>query len=106
MDFNSLDDYKKMLLNEVTVVTTSDKTFYLKLAGPLNFDIAQNMSDQGLSKEDRSVKLLCACICNNHGLPLFDPNNAEHLQIVRSFDADTVTVLLNQIWAFFDKKKE
>jgi hypothetical protein len=106
MQYNNISDYEKLLADGVTKVPCGDKTFYVKVAGPLNFNIMEAMADKKISKEERGAKALTACICDSNGFCLFDANNEKHRQIVREFGPVVVGKLMNIIWGFFDKKKE
>jgi hypothetical protein len=105
MQFNNISDYEKMLMDNVTKVEVGEKVFYLRITGPLNFDIISNMSDESISKEDRAVRALCACLCDSGGVGLFDVNDDRHIKIVKEFQAEEVAALVNTIWGFFTKKK-
>jgi hypothetical protein len=106
MEFNNVSDYEKLLLDRVTEVKVSDKTFYIRIAGPLNFDIMAAMANDEVDQEDRAAQMLCACLCDSSGVGLFNANNDNHVKMVKEFTFDEVTVLMNTIWGFFDKKKE
>jgi hypothetical protein len=106
MEFNSISDYEKLLLDRVTEVKVGDKTFYVSVAGPLNMDIISTMSNQEISKEDRAVKAICSCLCDSKGVNIFDASDERHIKIIKGFNSEEVTALVNAIWGFFDKKKE
>ena len=106
MEYNNISDYEKVIADRVTKVECGDQTFYLRIAGPLNFNIVANMSNQDISKEERAVKTLCACLCDSAGIGLFDANNEAHLKMIREFGINEVTALMNVIWEFLYKKKE
>ncbi len=63
MQYNNISDYEKLLADGVTEVQCGDNTFYVKVAGPLNFDIMAAMTDKKISKEDQEKrgKLLACC---------------------------------------------
>ena len=106
MKFNNVSDYEKLIADKVTKVECGDKTFYVRVAGPLNFNLIETMGNKDLTQEDRGVKALCACLCDDKGVSLFDANNEAHLNIIRGFGHEEVTPLMNAIWVFFSKKKE
>ena len=106
MQYNDISDYEKLIADDVTEVICGDKTFYVKVAGPLNFDIMASMADKKISKEERGARTLTACICDSNGFCLFDANNDKHIKIVKEFGAVIVGKLMTEIWGFFDKKKE
>lgn len=106
MQYNNVSDYEKLLLDRVTEVKCGDEVFYLRIAGPLNFDIMSAMSNEDIDQEERAAQMLCACLCDESGIGLFDANNERHVKIVKEFTFEEVTVLMDAIWVFFDKKKE
>jgi len=106
MEYNNISDYEKVIADKVTRVECGDQIFYVRLAGPLNFNVVEAMSNKDIPKEDRAIKALCACLCDSKGLGLFDANNELHLKIVKEFGFEEVSILTKTIWNFFDKKKE
>ena len=106
MQFNNISDYEKMLMDRVTEVQCGDKTFFIRVAGPLNFNIIEIMSNQEIEKAERAAMMLCACLCDDKGVGLFNADNETHVKIVKEFSNEEVTILMNTIWNFFDKKKE
>jgi hypothetical protein len=106
MQYNNISDYEKLLADGVTEVQCGDKTFYVKVAGPLNFDIMAAMTDKKISKEERGAKALTACLCDSNGFCLFNANDENHIKIIKEFSAEDVAKLMTVIWGFFDKKKE
>ena len=105
MEYNNISDYEKVLLDRVTKVPVGDRTFFVRIAGPLNFNIMAAMSNKDISREERAIQVLCACLCDSEGIGLFDATNEKHLKLIKEFEYPEVTALMTVIWTYFDKKK-
>lgn len=98
-------DYAKMVKASSIKVEHEGVNHYIN--GKMNADVYDVMKDESLSTHDKTMRLLTCVICNKDGVRLFDVNNANHLNLVRSLDMGLQSSLILQAKEKFfpDKKK-
>ncbi len=106
INVNSLNDFDKITASKVTKINSGSSTYYVRVAGPMNYDIIGAWRDDSLDQSERCLKVLSACICDESGKGLFDPNNKEHLDKIKNLPVDDQAVLLTSILGFFESKKK
>jgi hypothetical protein len=106
MDLASLSDYEKFQKEGVITVESGNNTAYLKIAGPLNFNIVEAMSNTDVEDTKRAVDCLMACLCDKDGLPLFEMHNQKHRALVQGLDIDLQMKILDTILNYFGLKKK
>jgi hypothetical protein len=105
MDFASIENFDKVIKDEVTKVPVGEDSYYLRIAGPLSFDIIECMSDETKSQKERSINTLIACLCDKEGRRLFKHDNPEHFEKVEAIKFQAQVKLLQEILGFFGIKK-
>ena len=103
---NTLSDLDKVTANRVSEVKSSGTTYYIRIAGPLNFDIIGAWRDEKASQEEKCIKILAACICNKMGEGLFNPEDPKHIKKIKNLPVDDQAILLSTVLNFFHAKKK
>ena len=102
----NIDDYKKINADGVETVTINGKDHYMKVNGILDGDLLALLQDKDCKQNDKMVRFLCEVICNKEGRRIFDADNEEHYQIIKTLPADVQTPLILKMEdIFFPKKK-
>ncbi len=100
-----LSDYTKILEANAILVEYEGKKHYIN--GKMNGDVINVMSNPDIAVQDKQFQMLACVICNESGVRLFNVNNEDHVNIVRSFPVDLQTALILKVQENFypDKKK-
>lgn len=99
-------DYTKILEVNAVLVEYNGEKHYIN--GKMNADVYDVMKNQEMTAQDKTVRLLACVICDESGVRIFDANNDDHINIVRSFPMglQTTLIMTAQSKFFPDKKKE
>ena len=102
----NIDDYKTILEANSILVEFEGSKHYIN--GEMNADVYDVMRNETITTQEKTLKLLACVICNESGVRLFDVNNIDHVNIVRSFPMglQTTLVLAAQKKFFPEEKKK
>lgn len=106
INVNRLSDFDKITASKVTKVNAGSNTYFLRVAGPMNFDILGAWRDEKLDQAEKCLKILSACICDESGKGIFNPDDKEHIDRIKNLPVDDQAILLTSILGFFDSKKK
>jgi hypothetical protein len=106
VNVNSLSDFDKITASKVTKINSGNSVYYLRVAGPMNFDIIGAWRDDKLSQAEKCLKIIAACICDESGKGIFNPEDKESLEKIKNLPVDDQAILLTSILGFFDSKKK
>lgn len=104
MNINSLDDIKSLIKDETTKVPVGKNTYFIRVAGPLNFNLVAIMGDTDIPRDERAIRAICACLCDEHGKTYLDYDDDESKDFVKILNANTQAALIDAINTFFKKK--
>lgn len=106
MDLASLSDFEKLQKDSVIKVQGGEDVAYIKIAGPLHFNIIQAMSNKDVTPEQRTIDCMIACLCDPDGFYLFEHGNKKHESFVKNLSYDLQKAITENITEFFGLKKK
>lgn len=100
-----LSDYENILSGAAIPVECDGKTHYIN--GEMNSDVFNVMSDDKISNQEKTLRLIACVVCNEKGVRIFDASNKQHLAMVKSFSMPLQTALITKAQEkFFPSKKK
>lgn len=103
----NIEDYKKINAEGVETIPVNGIDHHMRVSGVLDCDLLALMQDEDIKQNEKMVKFLCGVLCNAEGERIFDPENKEHFEIVKTLPIDVQTPLILKAQdIFFPKKKE
>jgi len=102
----NIEDYKNINAEGVETISVNGKDHHMRISGVLDCDLLALMQDDDIKQNVKMVKFLCGVLCNAQGERIFDPENKEHFDIVKTLPIDVQTPLILRAQdIFFPKKK-
>jgi len=98
----NLEAYKNIVKNEVRRIEVAGKTHFFKLPGYLDVDLFTIMKSEDLEQTEKMVLCLASDICDESGARIFDGQNEDHIQILKSLPNELQIALITEVsTAFF-----